>query len=61
MTEATNKLRALAEARLASVNEAIGQLMNQKAQIESQVNQLQAEFQDGLQALQAYDEDNKDE
>jgi len=54
--ETVTKLRNLAEARLGSVQEAIQQLANQRAEIETRIGQLTEEFNDGVAAIQTYDE-----
>ena len=59
MNDNVQTLRNLAESRLVSLNEAIGQLHAQKAQIESQVTKLQEDFEVGLTALQQYDQEQK--
>ena len=58
--ETLNKLRNLAEARLGSVQEAINQLHQQRAEIEQRIGQLTEEFNDGLAALTEYDQSEED-
>mgnify|MGYP006445128471 CR=1 FL=1 len=53
--ETTAKLRVLAEQRLVSVQEAANALMQKKAEVEAKIAELSAEFQAGVEVIQAYD------